>query len=546
MSLPLYSIQVLALVVSLFSTSALASAEEPLRNIIDTALEADWKANGVETAGSASDSEFLRRVYLDLVGTIPTYDEARAFLDDTSPDKRSRLIDRLLEDPRFGEHQAKVWDLVLFGRGAKNNRVRDRDGFRSWLAKQFNENVPYDQWAKAILKAEGDTVEDGPATFLLQYAGNDKMTAVNVSRLFMGMQLQCAECHDHPFDDFTQLDFYGMAAFYARLQPVSIGKKDNKAVYVVGEKSTGETLFAGKAIDQKPGDRGEKVIPRFLKGEELQEPELPKDIKAENRLPDGKVPPAPYFSRKNALADWIANPENPYFTEAITNRIWSQLMGRGIVHPVDNLSDLNPPSHEDLWKAMPSQLIAHKYDLKWLIREITNSRAYQLSAAGPSDRALPRSFEQARVRPLMAEELANSLAVATRYEESQSRGGSRDTFAYVRSNLMNYFAEPVNGVGEYQGNLFENLLFNNEVYLYRHLYSTDNNKLLAALVSSQAAPEEKVEEMFLSVLVRKPTPEETEKYVVYVGQAKDPQQQKVLWGDAIWALIASSEFRFNH
>ncbi|MEX0716282.1 MAG: DUF1549 domain-containing protein [Planctomycetaceae bacterium] len=529
------------------------SADEPLRNVIDAALAAEWKTSEVQAAAPAGDAEFLRRVHLDLVGTIPTYEETREFLSDAAPDKREKLVDRLLDDPRFGVYQAKVWDLVLFGRSVSNSRVRERDGFRNWMAKQFNDNVPYDQWAQAILKAEGNTVEDGPATFLLQYAGNDKSTAVAVSRLFMGMQLQCAECHDHPFEDFSQIDFYGMAAFYARLQPVSLGKKDNKDNYMVGERSTGDTLFAGKAIDQKPGTKGEAVAPKYLKGDELDEPELPKDFKAEPRLADGKVPPAPHYSRKNALAEWIANPENIYFTEAIANRIWSQFMGRGVVHPVDNLSDFNPPSHPDLWEVLPKELVARKYDLKWLIREIVGSKTYQLSAAGPVDRAMPRWFEQAKVRPLMAEELGDALAVATRMykrreaaQDDKAKQAVEGDFGRVRGNLVSYFGEPVNGVGDYQGNMFENLLFNNEVYLHRYLYSTGTNQLLADLVASEASPEEKVEEMFLSVLIRKPTAEETAKYVAYVGQEQDSKKQTALWGDAIWALLASSEFRFNH
>ncbi|MEX0701641.1 MAG: DUF1549 domain-containing protein [Planctomycetales bacterium] len=528
-------------------------AAEPLRNVIDARLDAQWKSNDVKPVELAGDAEFLRRVSLDLVGTIPTYEETQAFLSDGSADKREKLIDRLLDDPRFGRQQAMVWDLVLFGRNVSNSRVRERDGFRTWLAAQFNQNVSYDQWAAAILKAEGSSIDDGAPTFLLQYAGNDKATAVAVSRLFMGMQLQCAECHDHPYEDFSQFDFYGLAAFYSRLQPVSLGKKDNKDNYAVGEKSVGDILFSGKAIDQKPGTKGEAVIPRFLKGGELSEPELPKDFKAEPRLPDGKMPPAPHFSRKNAIADWIANPENPYFTKAVANRIWAQFMGRGIVHPVDNLSEFNAPSHPELWDTLTAELVARKYDLKWLIREIANTKAYQLSSAGPVDRAMPRWFEQANVRPLIAEELADSLAAATRLDKRQAAAQDDKAkqaiaaeFGGVRGNLVRYFGEPVNGVGEYQGNMFENLYFNNEVYLHRYLYSTGTNQLLADLVTSKASPEEKVEEMFLSVLVRKPTDEEQARHVAYVGQEQDPAKQTALWGDAIWALIASGEFRFNH
>lgn len=521
-------------------------AAEPLRNVIDAHIEAAWKENEVQSAAPAGDAEFLRRVYLDLIGVIPTYEEAQGFLSDSDPAKREKVIDRLLDDPRFGTHQATVWDLVYFGRKPENSRVSDRDGFRKWLAEQFNRNTPYNEWTLAILKAEGDTVEDGAPTFLLQYAGNGKSAAIGVSRLFLGMQLQCAECHDHPYEDFTQLDFYGLAAFYARLQPVSLKDKNGKKNYAVGEKNLGEVMFTGPQIKEKPGDKGSAVKPKFIHGAEIEEPELPKDFQEPRTLPNGAMPPKPKFSRKDALAEWIVDPDNPYFTKAVANRVWSQFMGRGIVHPVDNLSELNPPSHPELWEHLTSELVAHGYDLKWLIREIVNTRAYQLSSVGPDDRPDPRWFEQAKVRPLIAEELAASIETGTRLPKLKAAGGSDGGFGQIRSSLVRRFGEPLNGVGVYQGDVFENLHFANEGYLQKYLYDPASNQLLADLLKSEASAEEKIEEMFLSVLSRQPNDAERAKYLAYVSQSDDPKERAALWGDAIWALLASGEFRFNH
>ncbi|MEX0718075.1 MAG: DUF1549 and DUF1553 domain-containing protein [Planctomycetaceae bacterium] len=532
--------------VSMAVSAGSSIAAEPLRDVIDARIEATWKEQEIQPAAPAGDAEFLRRVHLDLVGTIPSYEEAVAFLADEDPAKREKLVDELLADPRFGTHQANVWDLVYFGRSPGNSRVREREGFRKWLAERFNQNTPYDQWALAMLKAEGSTVEEGAPTFLLQYAGNERTAAIGVSRLFMGMQLQCAECHDHPFEAFTQLDFYGLAAFYSRMQPVSLKDKDGQKNFAVGEKNLGEVLFTGPQIDQKPGDKGEPVKPKFLEGEKLQEPELPKDVQDPKTFPNGETPPKPYFSRKDALAEWIVDPDNPYFTKAVANRVWAQFMGRGIIHPVDNLSDLNPPSDPELWERLTADLVAHQYDLKWLIREIVNTRAYQLASAGPVDRPDPRWFEQAKVRPLIAEELAASMETATRNLDLKAAAGNDDNFKTVRSLLISRFGEPLNGVGVYQGDVFENLHFANEGNLQQFLYDSGRNQLLADMANSEATPEEKIDEMFLTVLSRRPTDAERAKYLAYVGQATEPTAQATYWADAIWVLLASSEFRFNH
>jgi len=194
---------------------------------------------------------------------------------------------------------------------------------------------------------------------------------VAVTRLFLGTQLQCAKCHDHPYDVWTQKDFYGMAGFFVRLVVQDVSKGNNRE-FTIGEKGSGEVLFSGDAKDARPGRKGEPIKPRFLGSAELDEPPTPKDFK-EPTPKDGQKMAKPAFSRKTKLAEWVVSPENPYFAKAAVNRVWAQFMGRGIVHPIDDFNKENEPSHPALLKALTEGFVANKYDLKWLIREIVNS-----------------------------------------------------------------------------------------------------------------------------------------------------------------------------
>jgi hypothetical protein len=380
-----------------FFSAPLHAEDKPLRDIIDSEISAAWQREKITPAPRTTDAEFLRRVYLDLTGVIPTYEQAREFLADQSADKRQRLIDTLLDSPRYAQHQADLWDLILFGRKPPGYGTDRRDGIQRWLREQFAANRPYDQMIKELLMAEGNSVDHGPALYYVQYRNQPEDLNEKVTQIFLGVQLQCARCHDHPFEDWKQTDFYGMAAFFARLQVAEVGKKDNLTMYAIGEKSTGDILFTGPAKDQAPGKKGDPIKPKFLTGESLDEPPLPEGFQ-EPKVEGNKLPPPPHFSRKAQLVNWITKPDNPYFARAIANRIWGQYMGRGLVHPVDNLSPSNPPSHPALLDALTRWLVDHKFDLKALTRELLNSNTYQLSTIGSNGEAKPIWFQHGKAR----------------------------------------------------------------------------------------------------------------------------------------------------
>jgi hypothetical protein len=501
--------------------------DKPLRQVIDAEIRDAWTREHVKPADRATDAAFLRRVYLDLAGVVPTHDEALQFLNDSDAGKRTKLIDRLLADPRFATHQADVWDLVLFGRHAPDY-IRKRDAFKKWLGDKFAKNEPYNRWVGELLRAE----EQGPEVFYVQYRGQPEDATVAVSRIFLGTQLQCARCHDHPFERWTQRDFYGMAGFFVRVVVVDGGGQKS---FRIGEKSTGEVLFSGAAKDQKPGLKGEPVKPKFLGGAALEEPAVPKDFK-EPPLKPNAAPPKPAFSRKEKLAEWVTAPDNPYFARAIANRIWGQFMGRGLVHPVDNLSEQNAASHAALLGALTNGLKEHQFDLKWLIREIVNSETYQLASTGTETQALPRWFERARVRPLSAEELMAALRTATATPPDVIKNDGIEYFT-------RYFGEPMNGMGDFQGGMSEHLFLNYSSNV-RHLTQRRKGNLADVLLTSTEPWEKRVDHLFVSVLGRPPREEERKRFVAHL--TLDPKKSEGLVEEAIWALINSSEFRFNH
>lgn len=527
------------------SITPLGNAQS-LRETIDQRVEAGWKQNNISPAAAATDAEFLRRVSLDLTGLIPTYEQAVEFLDDSSPDKRAKLVDKLIADPRFGLHQADLWDMVYFGRNPPGFGTDKRDGFQTWLRDQFNNNTPYNEWVRSILKADGNTVEQGAPMFYVQYKSRPEDATEAITQKFLGIQLQCARCHDHPFNAWTQLDFYGMAAFVARLQIVDVGTKNKVKAYAIGEKNLGDVLFTGPAIDQAPGQKGEPVKPKFLNGEKLVESELPKDFEEPRNFPSGKVPPAPKFSRKNAMAEWITDPKNPYFAKAAVNRIWGQFMGKGIVHPVDNLDESNPPSHPELLDALTAGFIEHKFDVKWLIREIVNSKTYQLSSAGSVPDEMPLWYERARFRPLSAEELFESWITASAYDKVLEKSKQKPTGRFnVRSitwdYMRRYFGSPNDGSGNFQGGMHEHLFLNNGQV---HTMISGSEGGLKHLIATSSDPMEKrVERMFVQVLSRRPSKEETARFVAHLS-AEDDSEGRL--HDAVWSLMTCSEFRFNH
>lgn len=529
-----------AMLSMLLVVAGAATAVE-VRDVIDQHVAAKQAENETKPAAIASDAEFMRRVYLDLVGVIPTAAEARAFITSEAKNKRSQLIDQLLADERFAKQQANIWEVTLFGRNPQGQAVKDRSGIQNWLKKQFAENRPYDQWVRDLLRAEGSTAEHGPPAFLGQYDRKPEDATEAVTELFLGVQLQCARCHDHPFETWTQLDFYGTAAFFARLRLVKVGKHNNVESFAVGEMNRGDVLFTGPAIDQQPGQKGEPVGAKFLLGEQVVEPELDESIKDPRNFPANKMPPAPKFSRKDAFADWATAADNRFFARAITNRIWAQFMGRGLVHPITNMSESNEPTHPDLLNELAAALNEHHFDLKWYIRELCNSETYQRASIGGSEHSLPMWFERARSRALSAEELVASWRAAVSYDATNPKPSNNKFAPIADGYIYRFFGRPNNGSGDFSGGMPEHLFMNNGGI--SQLLTTAKGSLHDRLSNSEAPWEDRVDELFLATLTRFPEPDEKQAFAKFLADEQDTRNRL---SDAIWSLVTCSEFRFNH
>jgi hypothetical protein len=524
------------LTTAVFLLVGTAAMGQGLRDRIDEHTAKAWAAQKITPTQASDDAAFLRRVYLDLIGTIPSHDETRAFLADVNADKRSKLIDRLLNDPRFSDQQADVWEHVLISRTPLNpEAARSRSGFQKWLRAKLAGNEPLDRWVKEVLLAEGNSQDQGPPLFYAQFRAQPEETAVAVTRIFLGTQLACAQCHDHPYDSWTQRDFYGMAAFFARLVMIDAGGGMNNKKFMIGERRTGEVLFTGPAIEQKPGQKGEPVYAKFLGGKSLVEPPLPQGFQEPSKKGAVKSLPKPDFSRKEQLAGWLTAADNPYFARAMANRLWGQFLRRGIVHPVDNLSERNKASHAELLDLLAKEFIQHKFDMKWLIREIVGSRTYQLSSTGRDGE--PRAFEQMPLRPLSDVEMINALRTAAGW-------GSDNLPASLDVQLRRVFGNAVDGRGEFQASLTERLFVSNS-QLFRSAITKKPGGLWHRIHFAKEPVPQRVEQLFLSVLCRLPDADERTRFAAHLSAGKIATSDTTV-EDAIWALLASAEFRFNN
>jgi hypothetical protein len=484
-----------------------------LAALIDKHIEARLLAEHVTPAAPADDAEFLRRVYLDLHGVIPTGEEAARFLRDTDPDKRTRLVDRLLADRRYGEYLADIWQGYLISPLADD--PRRADPFRAWLAERFNARS-WDRIATELLTAAGK-MEDNPAViYLLEGRHPRSVTDLTelTSRYFLGIRLSCAQCHDHPFVDWKQQDFWGMAAFFAEIQ--TPGKA--KQVYSLGVKDDPRLTLASLTTNGAPD--GFVLRPAtYLGGEALS---------ANQEL-----------SHRAALAAWMTSPGNPYFARAMVNRTWWRLFGRGLVSPVDDMHPANPPSHPELLELLSKRFIDTGCDLKFLTRAIVLSRAYQHTsrsgnAAGKqaADKQLAL-FGRMPVKVMSPGQLYDSLVTAFG-PPTKERGG--DPRLSARVEFVQFFSNDGDSAPtEYQRGIPHLLRLMNSGQFSGHARS--------GVTGSGDSPDEVARHLFLAVLARPPTVAEQRLFHDYVSHANSLQSAS---RELAWALIMTSEFSLNH
>ena len=493
-------------------------------NFIDEFVLAKLKKLNIHPSALTTDDVFMRRVYLDTVGRLPTPEEIKAFLSDTSPDKRSNLIDMLLDTPEWVHLRTlKLADMLrIHPRTLGNGAFGERGAtlFHEWVHDAVTENRPYDAFVRELITARGSTYQHGPTNYYRierQPAGRAETTA----QVFLGIRLSCARCHKHPFDQWTTDDYWNFAAFTGKVR-IQGGELYNEQVISYNPR--------GRVINQSvQGNRGEVALPTFLGGESLA-PNYQGDV-------------------LQVLADWMTSSTNPYFAKATVNRLWSHYFSRGIVDPVDDMRATTPPSVEGLLEALADAFVESGFDTKHVIKQILNSRTYQLSAEPNETNQLDdRFFSRFYPRPMMAQVLLDVLNDVTETEEKYGRypAGTRSVELPlpVSSRFLSLYGRSNR---EFLGDLdpkleptlTQALHMINSSYIHKKL--RNSNGVLTRLIKESPDDGKLITELYLSTLSRFPTDEEFETAKFYIAESP---KRRAGCEDLLWALLSSRSFTF--
>jgi hypothetical protein len=487
------------------------SAAEMARRI-DQLLAERWQQAGARPAAAADAAEFLRRVCLDLTGVIPTVAEARQFLSDPQEDERARLIERLLASPAHATYLARIWRQLLVPEASTPEQRRDAFALENWLREQFADRVRYDRLVADFLVSAGET---GPVAFYTSRALKPEKLAADTARIFLGLRIECAECHDHPYDRWKQNDFWGYAAFFARLDRSPMDRPNEPPRLV--------DLDVGEA--RLPG--GDTVVrPRFPGAAEIGG--------------DGAG------TRREQLAVWVASRDNPYLAKAAVNRVWRQLFGRGLVEPADDLGPQNPPSHPELLDELTAYFVRSGFDLRQLYRALTNTQAYQRTSRADDGTDFPPDwFARMAVRPLSADQLYDSLNRSLMRRPLPPRSPSEAGDDPVRQAFLARLRTPGEGGTEYRAGVLQALaLINGEDIAAAS--DPERGGLLSALEAPFLDDGERIDTLVLASLSRLPDDAERSALLACLADRQSATQRRKALGDVLWALLNSAEFAMNH
>lgn len=537
-----------------FIAAPLCHAADPVSQIIDGEITASLQAKKLASSPRADDAELLRRIYLDVLGRIPTADEASRYLDDAAEDKHHRLIDELLAHEEMPAYWRTVFDDWFNG----NQMGRDfgRDGFLDYLEDALKSNKPWNRIAREMLVPDlKDEQQRGAAYFLaLRVRGGDNDAKIDaltsgVASVLFGVQLQCAKCHDHPFvDQWKQDHYYGLAAFLGRTQEARI-----ESTPIVKERAEGEVKFVTTSQEEKTA----KLM--FLDSRVFDEPPPPEDRGKWYKKADGGLPETPYFSRRAVLADYALTADSRFFKRAIVNRMWKQLMGRGLVEPVDQMHEANPASHPELLDQLADNFAASGFDLRRLMSGILHSDTYLRSTRWTTrgDRPRHSDYATAILKPLTPDQLTTSIGVVTGHfdqlrakfeREKKNRKIDNVTASiaralYWRERDVQEFAARFRTGGEgFEANAGQALFLSYNNLMQRQLNPSQGN--LMERLMKQTDNTAAARDAFLTIFSRPPTEDELTRAAEFL--AIEDQQRRETCREFVWALLCSSEFRFKH
>lgn len=506
----------------------LAEAPTPA-NLVDEAVFAKLKLLGIPPSALCDDATFLRRVSIDVTGSLPTPAEVQAFLGDSNPAKRERAVDRLLDSTAYADLFANKWNMIL-----RNKRRSDEDKagtytFHRWIWQSIYQNKPFDEFVREILTASG-SVSFNPAVVWYREVDSVEEQVEDSAQLFLGLRLQCARCHHHPFEKWSEDDYYGMAAFFSRVSTKGLPVEASSAA----GKPRDKRLFhdPGRAAARNPRT-GKELVPTGLGAPPL---EIPSEA-------DPRV----------ALADWMTEPSNPFFAKSIVNRYWKHFFSRGLVEPEDDMRATNPPTNPELLESLARHFIDSGYDLKQLVRTIVLSKTYQLSAE-PNDRNATdkQNFSRFYPKRLSAEALYDGFHQVTGAQEAYS-GLPAGTMAMQLADptigpyFLKVFGQPQADTAcecerSQEANLAQSLHLLNSSEVQNKVSSGTGRA--ATLAKDPRPPEDKVSELYLCVYGRHPDADELKIATEHI--ARNAEKPQAAYEDLVWALVNTKEFLFNH
>jgi Protein of unknown function (DUF1553)/Protein of unknown function (DUF1549) len=496
---------------------------------IDQLIDAGYKARNIQPVPLADDAEFLRRVYLDLTGRIPPVAEVHRFLKSKDPDKRRILVEELLASPNFITHFATVWRAAIIP--PSNNQQFQFFGpqMEGWLRIRLRDDAPYDQMVRDLLTAEvgagirrGRNVEQGATTFYQVNEFKAENIAASSSRLFLGVKLECAQCHDHPFARWSRKQFWELAAFFTNVQGQQMVRPVNPK----------QPTPATAKNEIKISGTETVVKARFL---------------------DGKIPDfTSDASARKVLADWMTSRDNPFFAKAVVNRYWAHFFGIGIADPVDELeNEDNPPSNPELLDDLAKTFAQKGFDTKFLIRAITSTKVYQRTSASATRGAGSddlRSFSRMPLKGLTAEQLFDSLCQATGYRDNQPNPYVRgfNQLGSPRAEFLSRFDNSADKTTEHQTSILQALALMNGK-LIADVTSIERSMTLQAVINSPFMDnKQKLDTLYMATLSRPMKPHEASKMLRYVEEGGPSKDETKALADVFWVLLNSGEFSINH
>lgn len=495
----------------------------PSKNFVDELVFANLKELGIPPSPICDDATFLRRVTLDIGGRLPTDEEAKAFLASTAPDKRDQVIDELLRGPDYADFFANKWTALLKNRRDDASDIVSNFAFYAWVRDSLLANKRYDQFVRELLGSTGTVIGNPPVAWYKRVK-EPKEQIEDVAQLFLGVRMQCAQCHHHPFERWSQDDYYSLAAFFTQVGRKPSGVRGEDLIFHKRGMATATNIKSGVAL--KPAALGDTVPPI-----------------------------APDEDPRLKLADWMGSSTNPFFAKALVNRYWKHFFQRGLIEPEDDIRDSNPPTNPELLAALEKHFVASGFDLKELVRTITRSNAYQLSATTNQHNVVDRqNYSRYYPRRLQAEVMLDAIdrVAGTQTDFANLPPGTRavalpDNSYNRQSPFLRVFGRPEGeSVCECErvqsSSLAQSLHLINAADIKGKLANPTGRA--ERLAKDTRPPEERIKELYLAAFAREPRPDELKTALDYLAEPGTAANAN--FQDLIWALINTKEFLFNH